>query len=155
VGTFEELYREHVHAVFRFAYKLARNRATAEDLTAEAFLALFAKLDSVDPAQLPAWLLTVVRNRVIDMWRRAETEKKYSEALVRPPEQPTNLIERWVLDCKDLSPHHRTCLMLRFFHGLSLKEIAENMGVSDTTVKGYLQAGLKKLRMAHKKVTKS
>ena len=60
---FESLYRQHVQAVFRFAMSITRRRDIAEDLTSEAFLALHREIDSIDPAQLPAWLLTVVRNR--------------------------------------------------------------------------------------------
>jgi DNA-directed RNA polymerase specialized sigma24 family protein len=43
MATFEELYRQHVQAVFRFALSVAGKRDVAEDLTSEAFLALHRK----------------------------------------------------------------------------------------------------------------
>src|SRR4029434_7259479 len=59
---FEDLYHQHVGAVFRFAMSIAGRSETAEDLTSEAFLALYRNLDSIDDTRLPGWLLTVVRN---------------------------------------------------------------------------------------------
>src|SRR5215471_6733832 len=76
MGKFEELYRTHVHAVFRFAMSVVGDRATAEDLTSEAFLALRRNLDTIDESLLPGWLLTVVRNRARDLWRRKSVETR-------------------------------------------------------------------------------
>lgn len=61
--AFEDLYREHVHAVFRLAMSVAGRREAAEDLTSEAFLALYRNFKHIDESKLPGWLLTVVRNR--------------------------------------------------------------------------------------------
>jgi RNA polymerase sigma-70 factor (ECF subfamily) len=62
VTDFESLYRQHVQAVYRFALSITRRKDIAEDLTSEAFIALNREMASIDPSQLPAWLLTVVRN---------------------------------------------------------------------------------------------
>jgi RNA polymerase sigma-70 factor (ECF subfamily) len=85
MGTFEDLYRQHVQAVYRFAMSVVGKRETAEDLTSEAFLALHRNLDSIDPSLLPGWLLTVVRNRARDWWRRQMVEQRYVEHLADPP----------------------------------------------------------------------
>ena len=47
MGSFEDLYRRHVQAVFRFAWRVTGDRETAEDITSEAFLALYRNLDSI------------------------------------------------------------------------------------------------------------
>ena len=52
-SSFEDLYRRHVQAVFRFALSVTGDRATAEDVTSEAFLALYRNLDSIDESLLP------------------------------------------------------------------------------------------------------
>ena len=83
--TFEELYREHVQSVFRFAMRMTGNREEAEDLTSEAFLALHRNLGSIDTSLLPGWLLTVVRNRARDGWRRQVIEERHREALRSAP----------------------------------------------------------------------
>ena len=151
MGNFEELYRRHVQAVFRFAMSVVGERETAEDLTSEAFIALHRNLASIDQSLLPAWLLTVVRNRARDLWRRKAVEARVLEgiATVRSDvEEPP--LERWILDSPELRPVHRACLMLRYVHELTRAEIAVKLGLSETQVKGYLQYGLALLRKAYK-----
>jgi RNA polymerase sigma-70 factor (ECF subfamily) len=148
---FERLYRQHVQAVFRFALSVTRRRDVAEDLTSEAFIALHRHLSTIDQDQLPGWLLTVVRNRARDWWRHAQVEERYAQQvssddtaqIVDPP------LERWILDTSDLKPVHRTCLMLRYVHGMTRAEVAAATGLSETQVKGYLQYALKLLRKAY------
>jgi RNA polymerase sigma-70 factor, ECF subfamily len=148
---FEALYRQHVHAVFRFALSVTRRRELAEDLTSEAFLALHRHLDTIDPDQLPAWLLTVVRNRARDWWRRRMVEERHAEAAAREPAAapPAPPLERWILDCGDLKPVHRTCVMLRYVYGMTRAEIAAATGLTENQVKGHVQYALTLLRRAH------
>ena len=151
MGSFEEIYRRHVQSVFRFAMRCVSRRDVAEDLTSEAFLALYRNLDQIDESQLPAWLLTVVRNRARDYWRRQAVEQRYLET-VEPPVAVAPPLERWILDSPALKPIHRTCLMLRYVHGMSRAEIAAALALSETQVKGHLQYALELLRKAYKDV---
>jgi RNA polymerase sigma-70 factor (ECF subfamily) len=153
--AFEDLYHEHAKAVFRFAMSVAGRRETAEDLTSEAFLALYRNLDSIDETRLPGWLLTVVRNRARDLWRHQEVEQRHAEALVAPPAAPAGLsLEQWILEGAGLKPVHRTCVMLRYVHGMTRAEIAEQVGLSETQVKGHLQYALELLRKAYPQDTR-
>jgi RNA polymerase sigma-70 factor (ECF subfamily) len=149
MGTFEELYQQHAQAVFRFAMSVVGRRETAEDLTSEAFLALYRNLEGIDQAQLPGWLLTVVRNRARDLWRRQVVEQRYVESFANASQAHTPAMETWILDCVDLKPIHRTCLMLRYVYGMTRAEVASRTGLSETQVKGYLQYALSLLRKAH------
>lgn len=149
--AFEDLYREHVQAVYRFAMSVTGRRQAAEDLTSEAFLALYRHRESIDESRLPGWLLTVVRHRARDLWRHQAVEQRYAKhvagegAVEQPP------LERWLLESAELKPVHRTCIMLRYVHGLARAEIAETMGLTETQVKGHLQYGLSLLRKAYNK----
>ena len=149
MATFEELYRQHVQAVFRFALSVAGKREVAEDLTSEAFLALFRNIDSIDVSRLPAWLLTVVRNRARDHWRRQAVEERYAGELAAEAAAVEPPLERWLLESPDLKPAHRTCLMLRYVYGMTRTEIADKTGLSEMQVKGYLQYGLEVLRRSY------
>jgi RNA polymerase sigma-70 factor (ECF subfamily) len=149
--AFEDLYREHVQAVFRFAMSVSGRREAAEDLTSEAFLALYRHLGSIDRSRLPGWLLTVVRNRARDLWRHQAVEQRYVDQAVDPPASATQPgLEQWILESADLKPVHRTCIMLRYVHGFARAEIAAALGLTETQVKGHLQYGLSLLRKAHK-----
>ena len=151
--AFEDLYREHVQAVYRFAMSVTGRKETAEDLTSEAFLELYRNLDSIDESRLPGWLLTVVRNRARDVWRHEEVERRYAAQSASPVAHNTPELERWMFDNPDLKPIHRTCLTLRYVHGLARTEIAETMGLTETQVKGHLQYSLSLLRKAYKRGT--
>jgi RNA polymerase sigma-70 factor (ECF subfamily) len=146
MGGFEDIYRRHVRAVLRFALSTVGNRETAEDLTSEAFLALYRNLDTIDESQLPGWLLAVVRNRARDLWRRRAVEQRYAGQFRDPPVDQAPPLERWILDSPDLKPVHRTCVMLRYVYGMTRREIAARTGLTETQVKGYLQYALTLLR---------
>lgn len=151
MNEFEALYRAHVQAVFRFALRCVAKRDLAEDLTSEAFLALHRNLDRIDASLLPGWLFTVVRNRARDHWRRQVVERRYLEGLPEPVSSGAPPLERWILESAELKPVHRTCLMLRYVHGMTRAEIASSTGLSEMQVKGSLQYALELLRKSYKK----
>jgi RNA polymerase sigma-70 factor (ECF subfamily) len=148
-NAFEELYRQHVQSVYRFALRCVSRTDVAEDLTSEAFLALYRNIDQIDVSRLPGWLLTVVRNRARDHWRRQQVEERYMGSLPTEPTSEQPALERWLLESPDLKPVHRTCVMLRYVYGMTRAEIAGKTGLSEMQVKGYLQYGLEVLRRSY------
>ena len=144
--------RQYVQAVFPFAVSITRRKEVAEDLTSEAFLALYREMDTIDHAQLPAWLLTVVRNRARDQWRHRVIEERYAvekKPVAPPTAPPASSLEEWILASAGLKPVHRLCVMLRYVSGMTRAEIAAETGLSETQVKGHLQYALTLLRKAH------
>lgn len=148
MGSFEELYRKHAQSVYRFALSCVGRTDLAEDITSEAFLALYRNLEQIDEAQLPGWLIAVARNRAREFWRHRAVEQKYEQELAAQ-ESAAAPLELWILESRDLKPVHRTCLMLRYVHGMTRSEIASHTGLSDTQVKSYLQYALELLRKTY------
>jgi RNA polymerase sigma-70 factor, ECF subfamily len=147
--AYDEAYRAHLTAVFRYAVKCVGRREIAEEITAEAFIALYNSFDRIDPELLPGWLFTVVKNRATDFWRRDTLERRYSAGLdPEPKAESSSSIEEWLDAAPALKPAHRACLILRYVHGLERTAIAERLGLSDTQVKGYLQYAHQLLRKA-------
>lgn len=151
MATFEEVYRRHVQTVFRCALGIAGRKELAEDLTSEAFLALLRNFDGIDQDQLPGWLLVVVRNRARDLWRKEQVHLRHEKEVTATEEAAAPALELWILDCEDLKPVHRTCLMLRYVHGMTRAEIANHLALTETQVKGYLQYALTLLRKSYGK----
>jgi RNA polymerase sigma-70 factor (ECF subfamily) len=78
--AFESIVRDYQADVWRFAYHLTHNRATAEDVTQEAFLRAFKALDSYrGQAKFTSWLLRIVRNCAIDTYRKTHREQLVSD----------------------------------------------------------------------------
>lgn len=153
MGDFEDLYAQHVGAVFRYSMSCVGRRDVAEDITSEAFLALYRNFSTIDRSQLPGWLLTVAKNRARDYWRHAQVEQRHLRQAAAPMIAPPAPMETLLLDSKVLKPVHRLCLMLRYLYGMSLSEIAAQTGMSETQVKGHLQYGRRLLREQNQKVS--
>jgi RNA polymerase sigma-70 factor (ECF subfamily) len=146
--TFDVVYRQHLHAVLRAASRAVGRRDVAEEITADAFLELHRQFDRIDVSRLPGWLITVVRNRAIDYWRRQELERRFVAAAAdvaaetgEPAFDSESLFAH-----PALKPIHRTCLLLRYEYGLTRDEIARRLGLTETQVRGHLQYGLTLLR---------
>jgi len=146
--TFDDVYRRHLAVVLRAATRCVGRRDVAEEITADAFLELYRQFDRIDLDRLPGWLLTVVRNRGIDYWRRQQTERLLARDAGAPdvaPEPPATRAGN-LFAHPALKPVHRICLVLRYEHGLSREEIARRLGLTDTQVRGHLQYALTLLR---------
>jgi RNA polymerase sigma-70 factor, ECF subfamily len=116
-----------------YGYLLARcgQRALAEDLTAETFLA--AVHAGNGPISV-GWLIGTARHKLVDHWRRLEREERGLRLLDggRPDtEDPWDaeldaLRAREVLD--RLGPAHRAALVLRYLDDLTVPQVAEALG---------------------------
>jgi RNA polymerase sigma-70 factor (ECF subfamily) len=148
--TFDDVYVRHLATVLRAASRAVGRRDVAEEITADAFLELHRQFDRIDQDRLPGWLVTVVRNRAIDYWRRQQLERKIAG-------QPTDAVapEPSALDVAStdglfrhpaLKPVHRACLSMRYEHDMGRDEIASRLGLTETQVRGHLQYGLTVLR---------
>lgn len=149
VEEFERVYRQYRDLVFRHAVRVTGHRAVAEEITGDAFLALFEHRADVTTAMLPGWLVTVAKRRAIDHWRHRAVEERHSAAAaaseaVEPEEAP----EFWLAHVATLKPAHRACLVLRYVHGMERREIAARLGLTETQVKGLLQYGRELVRKA-------
>jgi RNA polymerase sigma-70 factor (ECF subfamily) len=73
--AFESIVRAYQADVWRFAYHLTHDRATADDVTQEAFLRAFRSLRSYrGEAKFTSWLMRIVRNCAVDSYRRSRRE---------------------------------------------------------------------------------
>jgi len=140
------VYRRYRDTVLRFAVQCVGRREIAEEITADAFLRLHQNWKTVDAEKLPAWLLTVVKNRATDHWRRVTLEKRY--VIEEQPRKRTCSGESFagLFENRALKPIHRICLTLRYVHEMTLAEIAAYLGLSEVQVKGHLQYALRLLR---------
>jgi len=147
MNRFEEIYRKHLNAVFRYALSCVGRREIAEEITSQAFLELFRHRDEVDANRLPGWLLTVTKNRAVDHWRRQSVEQRYRESLAREESANQSNDDFGLFDNEALKPAHRVCLILRYVHGMDDRsEIAQRIGLTPDQVKSRLQYARQLLR---------
>jgi RNA polymerase sigma-70 factor (ECF subfamily) len=117
-----------------YGYLLARcgQRALAEDLTAETFLAAVrAEADGGGPTTVP-WLIGTARHKLVDHWRRREREERGlrlldGEATEDPWDAELDALRAAeVLD--RLTPAHRAALTLRYLDDLPVPQVAALLG---------------------------
>jgi RNA polymerase sigma-70 factor (ECF subfamily) len=141
---FTGLIEPHLEALFRTAYRLARNRADAEDLVQETCVRAFVRLVELREEQaVKSWLLRVLHNLFVDGARRARrspidgsadgTDLTISTASSDPtPEECACTVqgeERLQRAWLALDRGHRALLALRA-EGYTVGEIAEIVGVA-------------------------
>ena len=153
----EALYRRHWPWAHRAAYLVVHDRAAAEDIAQEAFLAAVRALDRFDRRRpFGPWLHRIVVNRAID-WARArslraeeletEPDRAPSSHLEAPePQRSRPYSESVVAALASLSPEHRAVVVLRYLLEYTPGEIAEALELPRGTVNSRLRRALDRLR---------
>lgn len=73
---------EHSDELYGFAFKRLRDHEAARDLVQETLLAAWRNVDAYDPEQpLRAWLFTILRNKLIDHFRKSARQNIESQSL--------------------------------------------------------------------------
>ncbi|MFO1078106.1 MAG: sigma-70 family RNA polymerase sigma factor [Planctomycetota bacterium] len=139
------------------------DRRELDDLMQEVALRLYRSLrDLDDPARLRPWLCAIARNVAIDHGRRAAAlpppgapapHRPNGDAPADEPwfdgaarERGRDDLEQTLRDLGALEPIYREALLLRALDGLSQREIAELLGVPETTVETRLARARRWLR---------
>jgi RNA polymerase sigma-70 factor (ECF subfamily) len=143
----EELFRRHWPPAYRAAYYVVRDRAAAEDIAQEAFLAALRALDRFDRRRpFGPWLHRIVVNRAID-WARARALR--AELDVEPPDSEArdDFEERDELATAiaGLSPERRAVVVLRYLLDYTPGEIAKLLDLPRGTVNSRLRRALDSL----------
>jgi RNA polymerase sigma-70 factor (ECF subfamily) len=142
MNEFEELYRQHASAVFRFALGLCGERSQAEDLVSETFVRVLTRAPRIQTQTALAYFLVVARNIYLTDQRRRRREVPLPEEISAKEGDPgTRLDDQTRLDAvlealRHLPEGERAALLLRVDHELSYKEIANALGTSVGAAKG-------------------
>lgn len=142
-SAFLELYDDALPHVYGYLARRCANAATAEDLTAETFMAAVAALHNnrvngnrldLNPTHInTAWLIGTARHKLIDHWRRTERRKEELAELwddIAVPDPNDNAIE--ILTAQgvlaQLAPTQRAVLTLRYLDDLPVGDVATTIG---------------------------
>ena len=154
-AKFGDVYERHFERVYAFVIGRVRDRAAAEDITAEVFhraLAALPKFQFRGESKGPgfaAWLLRIAANAVIDRTRRAGREVSIDDGGTEPsvlPDQPSDRREAVFRLVNDLPADQRRVVVERFVEERSIKEIAGRLNRTEGAVKQLQFRALQTLR---------
>src|ERR687898_683086 len=152
-----ELYRRYAGELFGFAAGALGDREQAEEVVQDVFAQLWRHAGEYDKrrASVRTWLYAIARNRIVDAHRRAAARPRRAEeedSLEGAADLDAALdqaVLRWQITAAlaRLSPAHREVIRLAHYGGLTMREIADRIGIPLGTVKSRTSYALRSLRL--------
>src|ERR1700750_351023 len=139
------LYARHRIPLYRWLLRIVRNETVAEDLLSDVFLDVWRQAASFEGrASVSTWLLAIARYKALSA-RRARVDTELDERITSTVADPADSPEAALQEKRrrellrnalaKLSPEHSEVIDLVYYHGKSVKEAAEIVGVGEATVK--------------------
>ena len=154
-AAFERLAGAGVDRLFAVAYRVLRDRATAEDAVQDCLFRAWRDLKALrDPTRWDAWLYRLLLNACRDEQRRARRRPLTLDVADVDPigaVDPSAAIagrDEIERGFQRLSVEHRMALALHFYVGLRAAAVAEALGISEGTVSSRIHYGTRALRAA-------
>lgn len=153
--AFVDLYRRAVPEVYSYLASRVGDRATAEDLTQDVFIAGAHRAVGGEVVDL-RWLIAVARHKLVDHWRAlARQERKLAVVASLEPEprrlEPPSPIDSGSASAAlaAINPTYRTALVLRHVDELSVPAVAELLGRSVEATEQVLSRARAAFRTAY------
>ncbi len=155
----EKLFRQHYRQMYRLAVMLLHNDAESKDVVHDIFAYLLRSSQDLREDTAESYLLTSVRNRCMNVIRNRQIQERAErlylldlDTTITPTEQLEEELKALYKGIDQLEPPVcRDIIMQHFRDGITFKEIANRLGVSETTVYKHLRRALNQLRTQLKK----
>lgn len=157
--AFETLVQRHQNRVYRMALKMLHSEEDAWDASQEIFIKVYnARHSYVEDAKFTTWLFRIANNAVIDKIRQHKRNQKVvsmGDTLTEPVSKDRSTHHHLALKeakgqmsaaLSKLSERQRGMVILKYYEGCSVKEIAEVFDCAAGTVKATLFQAVKLLR---------
>jgi RNA polymerase sigma factor (sigma-70 family) len=159
--AFRDLFRRYGSLAKALALRVIRQPFLAEEITQEAFLALWRRPLAYreDRGSVRAWLMSTVHHRAVDVIRREESQRRRAEEMV-PTEAVEEDVGQTIVETAalkerriaavaalgELPPEQRQVLEMMYFEGKSQSKIAVELGLPLGTVKSRTLLGMRRMR---------
>ena len=150
----ETLFRQHYRQMYRLATMLLHDDAESKDVVHDIFAKLLDDSCNLKEETAETYLLTSVRNRCLNVIRSRQIQERVQHLYLLDLDTTIMPMERLEEELKTLRkgidqlepPVCRDIILQHFRDGVTFKEIACRLGVSETTVYKHLRRALSQLR---------
>ena len=168
--AFDTLLRRHQDRIYSYILRVIKNEDVANDIFQETFVKAIMTIRQgryTENGKVPAWISRIAHNLIIDYYRQEKSENLQSVDLTEVDIlNRRDLCEETIEDViitdqifadvkyliEELPDLQKEVLKMRYYQGLSFKEIAELTGVSINTALGRMRYAILNLRrIAHDK----
>ena len=154
-SKFEFLYMEYRGLMFHVANKILHNEQDAEDTVHQAFLKVAENIEKIGDPKCPktqGYIVTIAENKAIDLYRRRQKRQvvELSDDLpgVTAIYEGENTLAACILK---LPARYREVILLRYYQGYSVKEVAAILGLSLSAASKLNQRAKNRLRELYEK----
>jgi len=153
------LVKRYEKRVFHYGLRMLPSADEAMDLVQETFTSVFKSLHSWNQAHaFNAWLMTIAHRRCVEYYRRRKNEQGWDlsehdqvdETVAASPHDVATLEQQQqciIEALQHLPIEQRSVVEAKFFQQLTTREIAQQQGESENTIKSRLYSGLDKLKV--------
>ena len=147
--TYKKAVEGYANVVFRVAYSYCKNQSDAEDIMQNTFLKLLqGNYEFCDEEHLKKWLIRVAINEAKNV--RASFWKRKVVPISSCEEKGVSFdtLEQSMLfeAVRELTEKYRVVIHLYYYEGYAIKEIADILGIKETTVQTQLMRAREKLK---------
>jgi RNA polymerase sigma-70 factor (family 1) len=157
IGAFNTIYDRYSRPLYLYILSKTDRGETSKDVLQDLFATLWEKRFTLDiRLSLRSYLYQSVRHKIIDLYRKDSTYRKYLQQLIEHFDaQPHNISETYDYKAKAsevfeainrLPARMKEIFMLSRFENLSIEQIASRLDLSQQTVKNQITKALKILR---------
>lgn len=145
------LYKQYSRAMYNLAYRMMNNREDAEDMLQETFIDCFRNIGSFRfESTFGAWLKSILINKCINQIRKKKVDLVLADSFPQipveeeaEPEYSTDAVFRGI---EKLPDGYRIILTLYLLEGYDHTEIAQIMGITESTSKSQYSRAKDKLK---------
>ena len=163
---FSMLYRKYADKVYRKCITLLKDQGLAEDATQEIFVKIMLSLANFnEKAQFSTWVYSITYNFCIDIIRKQKkTKNLFVDDIERAPDVADEIPDEFlrsmevkrlkiVLDTIPTDDH--AILLMKYQDDMSIKDIAEGMGKTESAVKMKIKRAKEKAQFVYKEKFKN
>lgn len=159
-SSFEQLFKDNYTKAYYLALRILHDDEASKDVVADAFELVWRKVQDCEVDKLSSYLLTAVKNACLDYIRKQNIRNKYVQASMLATDKLSNNPEKLDLheekiqsimnSLGELTPRTQQIVNLCYVQRKKYREVAEELGISESAVKKHIMQALSYMRQKFK-----